>query len=69
MKKHHLHAFHHEKLFEKQLLPHCQTYSNYMEKSMHCTIEKVGEKGIAIRFQQHQCWVKEVFKLILEEND
>jgi hypothetical protein len=31
-----------------------------MEKSMHCTIEKVGEKGIAIRFEQHQCWVKEV---------
>jgi hypothetical protein len=26
MKKHHWHAFQHEKLFEKQPLPHCQTY-------------------------------------------
>jgi hypothetical protein len=26
MKKHHWHAFRHEKLFEKQPQPHCQTY-------------------------------------------
>jgi hypothetical protein len=25
MKKHHWHVFRHEKLFEKQPLPHCQT--------------------------------------------
>jgi hypothetical protein len=25
MKKHHWHVFRHEKLFEKQQLPHCQT--------------------------------------------
>jgi hypothetical protein len=28
MKKHHWHVFRHEKLFEKQLLPHCQTHSH-----------------------------------------
>jgi len=27
MKKHHWHAFWHEKLFEKHPLPHCQTSS------------------------------------------
>jgi len=27
MKKHHWHVFRHEKLFEKQPLPHCQTHS------------------------------------------
>jgi hypothetical protein len=32
MKKHHWHVFLHEKLFEKQPLPHCQTDS----KSMPC---------------------------------
>jgi len=29
MKKHHWHAFWHEKLFEKHLQPHCQTRSSY----------------------------------------
>jgi len=28
MKKYHWHVFRHEKLFEKQPLPHCQTHSN-----------------------------------------
>jgi len=29
MKKHHWHAFWHEKLFEKHPQPHCQTCSNW----------------------------------------
>jgi hypothetical protein len=30
MKKHHWHVFRHEKLFEKQQLPHCQTRSYHL---------------------------------------
>ena len=31
IKKHHWHAFRHEKLFEKQPLPHCQTRSESLQ--------------------------------------
>jgi len=34
MKKHHWHVFWHEKLFEKQPLPHCQTPSKLKLKNI-----------------------------------
>ena len=34
MKKHHWHVFRHEKLFEKQPLPHSQTHSKNIKISM-----------------------------------
>jgi hypothetical protein len=40
MKKHHWHVFRHEKLFEKQPLPHCQTPSKKNENKKTKTPEK-----------------------------
>jgi len=38
MKKYHWHVFRHEKLFEKQPLPHCQTHSKNQERKHHLVV-------------------------------